>query len=213
MRKISLLLLLLPAAILAQTKFGYFSYSKVLEATPQYKKATEEYNALRERCNKEIDRNEEELTRYYVAFLNGQRDFPEPILRRRQNELQQMIDNSVAFRDQLKVWLSAARDSLYQPSFAAVDNALKSVCGVLSLAYAIDIDEGVYRYISPEMGIDITGFLIDAVINPAPAKKVTQDGVDIVSPISETESGEAVSADSGSEERVSVEDKTDVSVE
>lgn len=190
MRKLSILLLFLPAAILAQTKFGYFSYSKVLESVPMYKDATEEYNALRERCNNEITHNEEELTRHYVAFLNGQHDFPEPILRRRQNELQQMIDNSVAFRDQLKVWLAEVRDSLYHPCHAVVDDALKRVCGVQSLAYAIDTDEGVYRYINPEMGIDITALLIDAVINPVPVITVNRDGVPVSPHASPTDSGE-----------------------
>lgn len=169
--------MLLPFVLAAQTKFGYFSYSKVLEAVPQYKDAEEDYNLLKQRCDKEIERNEEELTRYYVAFLDGQRDFPEPILRKRQNELQQMIDNSVVFRDQLKSWLSEARDSLFKPSYGIVDLALQRVCDALSLAYAIDTDEAVYRYINPRIGIDITGYLIDAVITPSSLKSDAPDGV------------------------------------
>lgn len=179
MRKLSLLLLILPLALMAQVRFGYFSYSKVLEATPQYKKATDEYNSLKTRCEKEIEHNEQELTRYYVAFLDGQHDFPEPILRKRQNELQQMIDNCVLFREQVNAWLSEAKDSLYQPCHRAVENALSRVCGMLSLGYAIDTDLGVYKYINPDMGLDITGFLIEAIINPAPTKSVTEDNVDI----------------------------------
>jgi outer membrane protein len=213
MRKLYLLLLFLPAAIIAQTKFGYFSYIKVLESVPQYKSATEEYNALRERCNKEISHNEEELTRHYVAFLNGQHDFPEPILRRRQNELQQMIDNSVAFRDQLKVWLAEARDSLYHPCYAVVDNALKRVCGVLSLAYAIDMDEGVYRYINPEIGIDITDYLIEAVINPAPVKNVNEDGVALPPHALSTDSSEDNRTGSGVAETGSLENNEYIKAE
>lgn len=169
--------MLFPLALAAQTKFGYFSYSKVLEAVPQYSEAKEDYELLKQRCDKEIERNEEELTRYYVAYLDGQRDFPEPILRKRQNELQQMIDNSVVFRDQLKAWLSEAHDSLFKTSYDMVDMALQRVCNALSLAYAIDADEAVYKYINPNIGVDITGYLIDAVITPASLNNIPAEGV------------------------------------
>ena len=112
MRKLLLLLLFSPLALVAQNKFGYFSYKAVLDSLPQYAIAMESYDKLKQRCLKEIDHNEQQLTRYYVAFLDGHREFPEPILRKRQKELQQMIDNSIVFRNELKAWLRHAKDSL-----------------------------------------------------------------------------------------------------
>ena len=112
MRKLLFLLIFSPLALFSQSKFGYFSFDSVLDSLPQYKVAMDDYDKLKKRCLKEIEHNEQELTRFYVAFLDGHRDFPEPILRKRQKELQQMIDNSVLFRDQLKVWLRHAKDSL-----------------------------------------------------------------------------------------------------
>ena len=166
MRKLFLLLLLLPLATVAQTKFGYFSYDKVLKSLPQYNQATESYEKLKQRCNDEVERNKLELTRTYVAFLSGHRDFPEPILRKRQKELQQMIDNSIAFRDQLRTWLVQAKDSLYAPCYKVVDEALQRVCTAMELGYAIDIDNGSYKYINPLLGEDITQDIINAILNP-----------------------------------------------
>ncbi len=166
MRKLFILLAFFPAFIFAQENFGYFSRSKAVESLPQFKKATEEYEALKGRCQEEIERNEQELTRMYVAYLEGQRTFPEPILRKRQNELQQMVDNSVLFRDQLKLWLAEARDSLYQPSYKAVDDALRTVCEACSFDYAIDTDIAAYRYINPQKGVDITDAVIKVAMNP-----------------------------------------------
>ena len=165
MRKLFLLLILLPLATVAQTKFGYFSYSEVLEALPQYSKAADDYKLLKQRCNDEIERNKLELTRSYVAFLNGQKDFPEPILRKRQKELQQLVDNSIAFRDQLKVWLQQAKDSLFTPCHDMVDNALARVCTEMQLAYAVDTDNNVYKFINPSLGENITQDIINAVLN------------------------------------------------
>ena len=98
MRKIVLILMLLPLAASAQLKFGYFNYSEVLHKLPQYKIVQADFDSLLARCDKEIERNEQELTRTYVAFLNEQHDFPEPILRKRQKELQDLVDESIQFR-------------------------------------------------------------------------------------------------------------------
>lgn len=166
MRKLFLFLLFSPCVLFAQTKFGYFSYGRLLESLPQYKAAMEDYANLRQRCEKEIEHNEQELTRYYVAYLDGQRSFPEPILLKRQNELQQMIDNSVHFRENLRKWLIEAKDSLCQPSYAAIDSAIAKVCSAMHLAYAIDTDCGAYKYINPELGVEISDILLKAAMNP-----------------------------------------------
>lgn len=184
MRKLFLwLLLLLPIAVMSQSKFGYFSYSGVLDSVPQYVEAVSNYNQLKQRCIKEIEHNELELTRFYVAYLDGQRDFPEPILRKRQKELQQMIDNSVHFRDQLKQWLRQAKDSLCRPSFQLVDSALARVCREMPLTYVIDTDDKAYKYINPDFGVDITSDVISAVLFPElPVRKIisSEDSVSSV---------------------------------
>lgn len=166
MRKLLLLFLFSPLALMAQNKFGFFSYAAVLDSLPQYRVAMENYDKLKQRCLKEIDHNEQELTRFYVAFLDGHRDFPEPILRKRQKELQQMIDNSIAFRDELKAWLNHAKDSLVLSSRLSVDSALSRVCTELSLSYIIDTDDGGYRYINPMLGQDVTQDIISVILYP-----------------------------------------------
>ena len=166
MRKLLLILVCTPMFLVAQNKFGYFSYNAVLDSLPQYHEAINEYNKLKQRCNEEIEHNELQLTRTYVSFLDGHRNFPEPILRKRQNELQQMIDNSVHFRDQLKKWLREAKDSFCIPCYDTIDVALKRVCTDLKLAYAIDVDKNIYKYINPEMGEDITSYILKAIFHP-----------------------------------------------
>lgn len=166
MRKFLLILVCSPMFLVAQNKFGYFSYNAVLDSLPQYHEAINEYNKLKQRCNEEIEHNELRLTRTYVSFLDGHRNFPEPILRKRQNELQQMIDNSVHFRDEVKKWLREAKDSFCAPCYDTIAVALKRVCTELDLAYAIDTDRNIYKYINPEMGVDITEYILKAIFHP-----------------------------------------------
>ena len=158
----------------AQNRFGYYSHSKAVEGVPGYRQSIAEYEILKQRCEAEIERNEQELTRKYVAFLDGQQDFPELILRKRQKELQQMVDNSVLFREQLSGWLRQAKDSLLAPHNAAVDAALVRVCLRHGLDFAFDSDVVQLRFINPNVGVDITSLVIDEVLNPVqePAPRI-----------------------------------------
>lgn len=171
MRKILLLLLLLPLSLLAQVQFGYYSHAKILGEMPEYADAEKEYKLLKERCQKEVERNEQELTRAYVAYLDGQQDFPELILRKRQNELQQMVDNSILFRKEMRRWLAAAKDSLFYPCNQKIEKALERVCLKNSLAYAINTDEVRYSYVNPKAGVDIAALVIEEVLNPTEMPK------------------------------------------
>ncbi len=155
-RKFIFLILLLPLTAIAQTKFGYFNYNELLHQHPQYAVVQAEYDSLVRRCENEVLRNEQELTRSYVAFLNGQQSFPEPILRKRQKELQELVDNSVIFRNELKVWLVEARDSLFAPLHATVDDVVARICLQNNLAYAVDLESVGYKFINPSFAYDIT---------------------------------------------------------
>ena len=186
----------------AQGKFGFYSHKEVLMAVPEYLLAIEEFELLKQRCKAEIERNEQELTRKYVAFLDGQQDFPEPILRKRQKELQQMVDNSVLFRDRLKDWLSQAKDSLLAPHNDAVDRALAKVCERMDLAYAINSDEIMYRYINPKFGEEITELVIEEIRNPLvetvpPVVECAEDEAEVeeTGAVSVEEDGETVATD------------------
>jgi outer membrane protein len=219
MRKLLLVLICLPLSLAAQNKFGYFSYRAVLDSLPQFHEAIDGYNKLKQRCNEEIEHNELRLTRTYVSFLDGHRNFPEPILRKRQNELQQLIDNSVHFRDEVKMWLREAKDSLCAPCYDTIAVALKRVCTELKYSYAIDTDKNIYRYINPEMGEDITGYILKAIFHPElPLVEIVEteeETGDVVTEAVETTAAETVEetteaeADSETENAMAAENATE----
>lgn len=158
----------MPLMATAQNTFGYFRYSQVLEQMPQYAQVQADYNELLARCEKEIKRNEQELTRSYVAFLNGQYDFPEPILRKRQKELQDLVDRSIVFREQVKDWLEQSHDSLFLPLYAKVDSAVAAVCMHNNLAYVIDCEQAGYKFINPAIGFDVTDAVLATIATGEP---------------------------------------------
>lgn len=177
MRKFIFLLMMLPMAMMAQTNtFGYFRYGKVIEQLPEYAQVVKEYDELKKRCDTEIARNEEELTRAYVAYLDGQNEFPEPILRKRQKELQELVDKSILFREELTAWLATAKDSLMAPLRAKVDDAVGRVCMHNNLAYIIDLDNAGYKFINPTCGFDITNALLGTLGITAVEQKSEGEG-------------------------------------
>lgn len=178
MRKYLFLLLLLPLSVVAQTNtFGYFRYKTIIEKMPEYSQVCNDYEELKKQCDAEITRNEEQLTRAYVAYLDGQNEFPEPILRKRQKELQELVDKSILFREELQTWLATARDSLFAPMRAKIDDAVSRVCLHNNLAYIIDLDEAGYKFINPTCGFDITNALLGTlgIILPEQAVPANQE--------------------------------------
>ena len=168
---------MLPMAVAAQTNtFGYFRYKKVVEQLPEYSQVCSDYEELKKQCDAEIARNEEQLTRSYVAYLDGQNEFPEPILRKRQKELQELVDKSILFRKELQAWLTAAHDSLYAPLRAKVDDAVSRVCLHNNLAYIIDLDEAGYKFINPTCGFDITNALLGTLGIIVPEQETPAEG-------------------------------------
>ena len=217
MRKLLFVLILLPFTLSAQTvKFGFFGMNEVMEALPEYTAAQNDYNSLLELCDNEIAHNEAELTRLYVAFLDGQQSFPEPILRKRQKELQEMVDRSVVFRDQLKDYLAEAHDSLFSPIEQKIDAAVERVCLRNNLAYSIDTDKAAYRFINPDFGVNITDLVIQEVISPKPIKLTTAAVVEAqkVAPVAVEESVDAVVEETetadDAEDETPVEDESEV---
>ncbi len=173
MRKFIFTLLFLPSMLLAQpAEFGYFSLAEVMDALPENSAAQDDYNSLLSLCDEEIAFCEETLTRAYVSFLDGQQTFPEPILRKRQKELQEMVDRSVILRDELKEHLAQAHDSLFAPIIEKIDAAVERVCLRSNLAYAIDTDKSAYRFINPNFGVEITDLVIQEIISPKPVEKM-----------------------------------------
>lgn len=179
MRNLFFIVMFLPLTLVAQTRFGYFNYSEVLQQLPEYKQVQADYEELQKRCNMEIERNEQELTRSYVSFLDGQYDFPEPILRKRQKELQELVDKSVLFRDELKQWLGNARDSLFAPLHATIDDAVARVCVHNNLAYIVDLERSGYAFVNPANGFDVTEAVLGTIALTGEPQEVSSVGNEV----------------------------------
>lgn len=148
-----------PAAI----RYGYCSRQQLLQGMPEYVKAMQQLNALREKYEKEAEYNESDFRRQYTEYLNGQKDFPQAILLKRQRDLQLSMENGIAFRMEADSLLKDAERDLLAPLNAHLDAAIRSVAMERGYDYVVNTDLGAFLYLDPQKSEDITAYVEQAL--------------------------------------------------
>lgn len=145
-----------PVAVSAsEPTFGYVSYSALLEAMPDYATAKRKYVQLEEKYSVEAKRVEDEFNAKYEAFLDGQRDFPPTILKKRQSELQELLDKNIAFKAESKRLLAEAEAELMAPLREKLSNVLATVGNQMNLMFIINTDDNACPFVNPKQGVDV----------------------------------------------------------
>ena len=96
-------------------RFGYLSYETALQSMPDYAVVQKKLADLRQQFQNETLRVEDEFNRKYEDFLEGQREFPQSILQKRQIELQELMDKNIAFKENSRKELEKAEQELMAP--------------------------------------------------------------------------------------------------
>lgn len=161
MKRLSFILPLLLFCIAgqAQIQFGYVSYEQVLKEMPEYAKATQDLAALKAKYEAEAQKGEEEFQQKFVDFLQGQKDFPQAIMQKRQAELQALMDNGVAFRMKSQELIAQAEKDLMQEVQKRLNRALLEVGVELGYGFILNTDGNNCPYINPVVGVDVTNIV------------------------------------------------------
>ncbi len=149
-------LLALPLAVAAQVRMGYLSYNKVMQQMPEYAQAQEELTTLKTQYDNEATRSEEEFQRKFTEFLQGQKDFPQNILLKRQGELQSLMENGIDFRLEAQKLLTEAEQDLLAQVSAKLDEAIRAVGDEGGYLCIINTDANQCPYINSTVGDDVT---------------------------------------------------------
>lgn len=140
----------------AQIQFGYISYGQMLEKLPEYAQAKQDLAALKAKYEEEAKKGEEEFQRKFVDFLQGQKDFPQAIMQKRQAELQTLMDNGVSFRMKSQELIAQAEKELMQPAYKRLNSALLEVGVEYGYGCILNVDNNNCPYINPVVGVDVT---------------------------------------------------------
>ena len=146
------------SARVANTKvirFAYLSYDEALKAVPGYELARQSLDNLRAKYEAEQKRAEDEFNLKYEEFLEGQRDFPETILRKRQTELKEMMERNIAFKKDIREQLAIAEAKLFDPLKELLTSALTKIAIENGYAFILNTDQNAVPFIHPALGVDI----------------------------------------------------------
>jgi outer membrane protein len=143
----------------AQIQFGYISYEQLLKELPEYAQAQNDLAALKAKYEEEAKKGEEDFQRKFVDFLQGQKDFPQAIMQKRQAELQNLMDNGVAFRMKSQELIAQAEKDLMQEAHKRLNRALLEVGIEMGYGYILNTDGNTCPYINPVMGVDVSNIV------------------------------------------------------
>ena len=157
----SLAFTLLPLLAAAQQsvpafKFAYFSYDKVLHAMTDYATATRSLNA-------ETKRSVDDFNSRYEDFLEVQRKLEPSILRKRQAELEELMERNIAFRKESERLLKKAEEDIYAPVRTKLNNTVRQMGKESGYAFILNTDNNSVPFVNTAMGEDVTEALIAAL--------------------------------------------------
>ena len=162
-RNLLIFLVLVATSAIAQSKFGYVSYKEIVKALPEYAIVTTHIDELQAKYEAEIARSEREFNQKYSDFIEEQAGFPENIRIKRHKELQELMEKSIEFKDEVNRAMREARHEMMKPLYEKVDEAVMKICIDEGYDYILNTDERVYIAINPNNGKDITARLKKAL--------------------------------------------------
>ena len=143
-------------AAVAQSKFGYVSYKEIVKALPEYTVVEAHLDELQAKYEAEIERSDREFNQKYADFIEVQSQLPDNIRIKRQKELQELMEKSMAFKHEVNSAMREARREMMKPLHDKVDEAVMKVCVDGGYDYILNTDNHAYVAINPANGADVT---------------------------------------------------------
>lgn len=137
-------------------RYGYLSYNDALHNMAGYAQAEKQVMELHEAYENELKRSEEQFSKAYAEYVEGQQTFPENILLKRQKELQSLMEQSMRFKQEARQLLAENEQKVMQPLRDRLDQAIYRVGMDRGLAFVLNTDNHAYPFLNPNVGIDVT---------------------------------------------------------
>lgn len=142
-------------------RFGYLSYNAVIVRMPEYVNAQQQFAELKSKYEAEATRSEEEFQRKFAEFMQGQREFPDVIMQKRQAELQELMERSISFRSESQRLLAEAEQALKQPAVDRLNEAIQAVGAAEGFMFILNTDGNTCPFLHPQAGVDVTGAVLE----------------------------------------------------
>ena len=137
-------------------KFAFLSLDSVMHSMEEYAQLQRDMAAMRQQYEAEMKRVEDDFNKKYEEFLDGQKNFPKTILQKRQSELQEMMDNNIAFKKESLQLLNDTEKTQTDVIRMMVEMAVKTLGMQRGYAFILNTDADATPWLNPALGDDIT---------------------------------------------------------
>ena len=151
------------SAAASELRFGYLSYNDVLHAMPQYEKAQQTLASMRASFESELKRSEDDFSKQFAEYVEGQKSFPENILLKRQKELQQLMEQSLQFKKEAQALLEKSEAEVMAPLHAKLNDVIHRIGMERGYAYVLNTDNRAFPFINGDLGTDITADVLTMI--------------------------------------------------
>lgn len=144
-------------------RFGCISYNQVLLSMPEYAQAENDLITLKAKYDAEMKASEDEFNAKYETFLSEQNNYAPSILRKRQQELEDMMQRNEKFRLESIRLLAQAEKDMVKSAKDKLDAAIRRISEELQLTFVLNTDDDAVPYLNKAMAYNITDAVTEAV--------------------------------------------------
>ena len=119
--------------------------------------------ALKAKYDAEMQRVEDEFNKKYEDFLAGQRDFAPSILRKRQAELQELMQKNVAFKAEAQRLLQQAEQDSNNQLYNKLNATIEQLAVARNLSFVLNTDNNAVPFINKVQAEDLLPLVKDAL--------------------------------------------------
>lgn len=143
----------------AQAKYGYLHFDSLLVAMPEYTQAVDGLMGLKAQYEAEAEYNEMAFKRLFAEFLQGQKDFPQNIMLKRQRDLQDAMEKGLAYRHEADSLLLEAEREVMRPVREKLSEAIILVGRERGYDFIVDLDSTAFPFLNDDKAEDATPYV------------------------------------------------------
>lgn len=144
-------------------KYGTIHYDSLLVSLPQYAQVQQRMEELQKKYEAETTYNEQNFKRLFAEFLQGQKDFPQNILLKRQRDLQEQMEKAIAFRKDADALLRTAEADMMRPLRQMLDELIRNVGLERGYEVIINLDTPSYSFLHPAVAEDAMPYVKEKI--------------------------------------------------
>ena len=138
---------------------GFLSYDSALASMPEYAIAQKQIGDTREAYDAEMKRVEKEFNDKYEEFLENRKDYPRTILLKRQNELQDLLQQNIEFKDKSRQELLEIERQILAPLRIRLNETIATIAREKGLSLVVNTDADACPFIEPMISVDLNALV------------------------------------------------------